>query len=89
MTTLNNRIINIICNLFNVEKNDVNVKMGPGDIPLWDSVGHLRLILELEKEFNISINVDELINLKGWITKLISIFYSKERWINRNPRGQN
>jgi len=65
MTTLNNRIINIICNLFNVEKNDVNVKMGPGDIPLWDSVGHLRLILELEKEFNISINVDELINLNN------------------------
>ncbi len=81
MTTLNKRIIDIICNLFNVENNDLNIKMGPGDIPLWDSVGHLRLIMELEKEFNLSINVDELINLNN-IEDIINLIAKDEGGVN-------
>lgn len=33
------------------------------DIPGWDSVGHMNLVMELESHFGISLDMDEIIGL--------------------------
>ena len=35
-----------------------------GDIPQWDSLGHISLISHLEKEFNLSIDVDQSLEME-------------------------
>ena len=33
------------------------------DIPGWDSVGHMNLVMELESHFGISLDMDEIVGL--------------------------
>ncbi|MCX6162783.1 MAG: acyl carrier protein [Ignavibacteriae bacterium] len=35
------------------------------DIPEWDSLGHLNLILEIEDRFDVSFTIDEIENCKS------------------------
>ena len=39
--------------------------MTPKDVPDWDSMNYLLFIAELEKEFNISFTMDEVLNAKS------------------------
>ena len=36
------------------------------EIPEWDSIGHMTLISDLEKEFKISIETDDIVNLSSY-----------------------
>lgn len=42
------------------------------DVEQWDSLGHLNLILELEEAFDISLDTDDIINIKS-IQDIISV----------------
>ena len=35
------------------------------DVDLWDSTGHINLMLEIEQEFNIQLSPDEIISLSS------------------------
>jgi acyl carrier protein len=35
-------------------------------IPAWDSVGHMALIAELEKTFNVTMEIDDVIELSSY-----------------------
>ena len=43
----------------------VSIKSTPDDIPGWDSLGHVALASELEKQFNISFSIDELMSMES------------------------
>ncbi|HEY4215078.1 MAG TPA: acyl carrier protein [Steroidobacteraceae bacterium] len=49
------RIKQIISTLFNVDAASLTLASSPKDIPGWDSMGQLMLILELEQQFDIQI----------------------------------
>jgi acyl carrier protein len=38
-------------------------RMSFEDIPGWDSVGHMNLVTELESQFGISLDMDEIVGL--------------------------
>lgn len=42
------------------------------DVEQWDSLGHLNLILELEDAFDLSLDTDDIINIKS-IQDIISV----------------
>jgi len=46
------------------------------DIPGWDSVGHLSLASELEQAFEISLDVDELIEMES-VREIVRIIKTK------------
>jgi acyl carrier protein len=57
------KIIQILKDLFNFENiNDYN-KICQDDTEDWDSIGHIRLMLSIEQEFNIKIPLEEAIQL--------------------------
>jgi acyl carrier protein len=41
-------------------------KLKYNEIPEWDSIGHMTLISELEDEFNISFETDDIVNFSSY-----------------------
>jgi acyl carrier protein len=50
------RILNCICNVFDVEREEVSEDTSQVDIEFWDSIGSVRLLLCLEEEFGVAIS---------------------------------
>lgn len=65
------KIINIVSRVFETE---VNENTDQKNCAAWDSLKHLNLIIELEDEFNISFEPEEIAQLKSiaLIEQLIS-----------------
>ena len=45
-----------------IDQNSFNEELKYNEIPEWDSIGHMTLISNLESEFNISIDIDDVLN---------------------------
>ena len=56
----------LFANILNIEKNKIDNDLKMGDIPNWDSLGHLNLITAIEEEFNIFISNDEILELNSF-----------------------
>lgn len=48
----------------------------PADIPGWDSLGHVRLVVELEKEFVTAFEVDEVMEMED-VAAIIRLLAAK------------
>lgn len=70
---MDKRLEKVIREVFPIETDAVDENWTSDDIPDWDSVGHLNLIMEIEKEFNIKIEIEEMFEVEklGDITKIL------------------
>lgn len=50
---------------FKMSPSEVKDSLTPKDIPEWDSMNFLLFIAALEKEFNFSFSMDEVLNAKS------------------------
>jgi len=53
----------IIGNVFNIEPENLNDSSSRDTVEEWDSMGHLIIILELEKQFNVSIAIADVMEM--------------------------
>lgn len=53
-------IIEAISRIFNVPESNITDQSGYGDFEEWDSIGHLRLMMELEAVFSVRFSTDEI-----------------------------
>ena len=60
---MQDQIRNVLARVFKVAASNLTEASGPHDIPAWDSAGHMRLILELEQEFNVQFTDAEVVEL--------------------------
>ena len=60
---LDKRLAQIIATTFNTSPEGLTPETGPDALKAWDSVGHLKLILELEAEFGIRFRSTEIPSL--------------------------
>ena len=56
-----------------ISEDSINLEIDTNNTPEWDSLAHLRIILELEKEFKIKVRNDQIGGLSS-IKKLIKHF---------------
>ena len=61
---------------FDIDPHLVSMETSPSDIPGWDSVGHLSLASELEQAFEISLDVDELMEMES-VSEIVRIIKTK------------
>ena len=54
----------VIRNVFQIKEDILNWNWTSNDVEAWDSVGHLNLILELEKAFGIKFEIEEMFELE-------------------------
>jgi acyl carrier protein len=65
-TELLNKIQTVLAQALRVEVTDISPETTFGDLPQWDSLGHMELMILLEEHFGVEINADT-------ITELISV----------------
>jgi acyl carrier protein len=61
---------------FEVEPSSITINTVPADVNAWDSMGHVTLASSLEQEFNLSFDVDELMEMES-VREIVRILQSK------------
>ena len=64
----------LFARVLDIDKNDINDNSSPNNVALWDSFNGLMLVSELEKNFNVRFNINEVMSVKNfkdvkWILK--------------------
>lgn len=66
------KVIEIIARILGVDVEDVEMDTSIGDLPGWDSLHHLQIIVELQNEFNVKYSQEDLVELED-ISDLIAL----------------
>ena len=57
------RIQAILADTFQVPQEEIGSELAFGDLPQWDSMGHMEVIMRLEESFGIEVNADTIAGL--------------------------
>ena len=71
------KVIDVISNVFNIEKSKINQKMDSNNMDGWDSLKHMNLIIALEEEFNINFQDFEIIQINSF-KKIIEVITGRQ-----------
>lgn len=66
------KVIEIIAKVLEIDVEEVDMDTVIGDLPEWDSLHHLQIIAELQKEFDIKYLQEELAELED-VADLIAL----------------
>ena len=53
----------ILANVFNIDINQISNNAKIGELPGWDSLGHMRLVLHIEKIIKRSLKTEEILEI--------------------------
>ena len=56
--------INFIAGVMEVNPAELDENTGYGTIEKWDSLMHMRLVMEIEEEYDVEIPIEEIPNIK-------------------------
>lgn len=70
------RLANIFDEAFGLDPDQFSLDAAPEDVPNWDSVGHMNLVMQLEKEFGQQFEVDEIMEMSS-PAKIVEILQGK------------
>jgi len=65
MDVMTAKLKQLIADLFRCDVSDLTDTTGPGDIPGWDSLGHVMLMAEVQKQFGSHVPVEEAIDVES------------------------
>lgn len=60
------KYIKIFEQSLSISKDKINDKLEYNEIPEWDSIGHMTLIADLEEEFKITFETDDIIDFSSF-----------------------
>lgn len=69
------KVRKVFLNVFS-DINEFRFDMGSEDIKEWDSLSHMNLVSELEKEFNVSMDIDEISEMDS-VKKVVEVIEKK------------
>jgi acyl carrier protein len=73
---LEEKLSNIFFNIFGLEKEKFSLALAPEDVANWDSIGHMNMVMDLEKEFDLQFEVDEIMEMSS-PQKILDILRTK------------
>ena len=56
----------IYITIFSISQNDLGEELKYNSIPAWDSIGHMSLMAELEEEFDVMLEMDDIIDFSSY-----------------------
>ena len=74
--TLVERLANLFEKTFGLEKERFSMNLNPEDVPNWDSIGHMNLVMYMEQEFKQHFEVDEIMEMSS-PAKIMEILKAK------------
>ena len=66
MTELEIGIRTVLAKVLNMDEAVVNETTSSETVPQWDSLSHINIIMLLEKSFDLSIELDQIANMKSF-----------------------
>ena len=72
MKNISDRIYDVVSREFSVGIDKISHDTGPGDLAKWDSLGNLRLVMLIEREFDIQLSIDDVVEINS-IKDLIGV----------------
>ena len=70
------RLAGVFEEAFGLAPDGFSLNLGPEDVAHWDSIGHMNMVMHLEKEFGQQFEVDEIMEMSS-PAKIIEILRSK------------
>jgi acyl carrier protein len=61
--TLSDKVQSVLADSLRVDRSDVSPQTEFGDLPQWDSMGHMEVMVALEKEFGVEITAETITDL--------------------------
>lgn len=55
------KIIRIISDVLEVQESQISIKTGIGDVPEWDSIKQMQIIIALEEEYSVEFSENDLV----------------------------
>ena len=59
------RLANVFQKAFGLETGRFTMHLVPEEVPNWDSIGHMNLVMHLEEEFKQHFEVDEIMEMSS------------------------
>jgi len=60
------RLRGLMARLFRCDELEIRDSTGPGDLPGWDSLGHVSLMTELQREFGVHVPVEDALEMESF-----------------------
>ena len=73
---MSDRMRAVFAETFGLDADTFSLEMAPEDVPQWDSLGHMRLVMNLEQTFGIQFEVDEITEMSSG-RKIIELLQAK------------
>jgi acyl carrier protein len=70
------RVAESFARSFGAESNHFSLDTVPEDVQQWDSLGHMRLVSDLENTFGVQFEVDEIVEMNSG-RKIVEILKAK------------
>jgi len=64
LSDIREKCTKVMSKVFEVDASRINDETSPDSLPQWDSLGHVQMVLGLEKMFSIKISPEEGIDLE-------------------------
>ena len=65
MHTNSDKLLVLLSEIFQVNKSEINNNSSPQNTKTWDSFNTLKMVMELEKEFKITMPLEDVIEIKS------------------------
>lgn len=62
---MNKRASQILSNVFGIKESDIHPNLTKSDVGSWDSLKQMDLVASLEKEYNITLGIPEIIRMQS------------------------
>jgi acyl carrier protein len=72
-----NRVISVIAQTLRVSEKDLSLEVGVGDLPDWDSLGHINVISAIEEDFAVIFEIEEALDCET-IQDIVEILEEKK-----------
>jgi acyl carrier protein len=73
---MNKRLLKVLSDVFNLKESDYNENLTSNDIVSWDSLRQMDLINSLEEEFEIALDMEDIIKINS-IKTIIEVLNNK------------
>jgi acyl carrier protein len=84
--SIDDRLKVIVCETLKIDPSRYSDTLAAGDIPEWDSLGHVNLLMGVEKSFNISFDVGDAIDIES-VEDLIEMVRKYRGDLGAKPSG--
>lgn len=62
---MNKKLLNLLCDVFKISAELIDENTSPKNLPEWDSLATVNLIVALESEFCFTFSMDEIVRLES------------------------